>query len=114
MEFITHLRHRIVWSCAGLRDTWASEYSLRSWVWAKLVSTALALWLLSGAELALIFALGLLVLAPELMNTAIERTVDLVSLERSELARLAKDAGSAAVMVTALAAGVAWVVVLVG
>jgi diacylglycerol kinase (ATP) len=55
-----------------------------------------------------------LVLVMELMNTAIERAVDLVSLERSELARMAKDAGSAGVMVSAIAAGVAWVAVLVG
>ena len=74
----------------------------------------MAFWLLDGAELALILALGLLVLAAELFNTAVERTVDLVSLEKSELARLAKDAASAGVMVTAIATGVAWVVVLLG
>jgi len=113
MEFIKRLKWRIIWSCAGLRDTWASEHSFRSWVWANLVSAGLAFWLLSGVELALILALGLLVLAMELMNTAIERAVDLVSLEKSELARLAKDAGSAAVMISAIAAGVAWIVLLV-
>ena len=74
----------------------------------------MAIWLLTGAELALILTLGILVLVMELMNTAIERAVDLVSLERSELARMAKDAGSAGVMVSAIAAGVAWVAVLVG
>lgn len=74
----------------------------------------MAFWLLHGAELALILALGVLVLAAELFNTAIERAVDLVSLEKSELARQAKDAGSAGLMVTAIAAGVAWGVVLVG
>ena len=74
----------------------------------------MAFWLLDGAELALILALGLLVLAAELFNTAVERTVDLVSLEKSELARLAKDAASAGVMVTAIATGVAWVAVLLG
>ncbi|MDB4213700.1 diacylglycerol kinase [Octadecabacter sp.] len=112
-EFFERLKLRVIWSCAGLRDTWLSEYSFRSWVWANLVSAGLAFWLLSGAELALILALGILVLAMELMNTAIERAVDLVSLERSALARMAKDAGSAAVMVSAIAAGVAWVVVMV-
>ncbi len=74
----------------------------------------MAIWLLTGAELTLILALGILVLVMELMNTAIERAVDLVSLERSELERMAKDAGSAGVMVSAIAAGVAWVAVLVG
>lgn len=112
MEFLKRLNWRIIWSCAGLRDTWASEYSFRSWVWANVVSGGLALWLLNGAELALILALGVLVLAVELINTAVERAVDLVSTEQSELARMAKDAGSAAVMVAAIAVGVAWVVVL--
>lgn len=114
IEFFKRLKWRIVWSSAGLRDTWVSEHSFRSWVWANVVSAALALWLLEGAELALILALGILVLAVELINTAIERTVDLISLEKSDLARMAKDAGSAGVMVSAIAAGVAWIVVLVG
>lgn len=113
MGFVERLKWRVVWSCAGLRDTWASEHSFRSWVWANVVSAALALWLLEGAALALILALGLLVLVVELLNTAVERTVDLISLEESELARKAKDAASAAVMLSAIATGVAWVVFLV-
>lgn len=113
MAFFKRLKWRIIWSWAGLRDTWASEHSFRSWVWANAVSAVLAFWLLSGVELALILALGVLILAVELINTAIERTVDLISEEQSELARMAKDAGSAGVMITAIAAGLAWVVVLV-
>ncbi|WP_375281271.1 diacylglycerol kinase [Pseudooctadecabacter sp.] len=113
MEFFKRLKLRIIWSSAGIADAWRAEHSFRSWVWANLVSAALALWWLEGTEVALILALGILVLAMELANTALERAVDLVSLERSELARQAKDAGSAAVMVTAIAAGVAWVICLV-
>lgn len=114
MGFVERLKWRVIWSCAGLRDTWQSEHSFRSWVWANVVSAGLALWLLEGSALALILALGILVLAMELANTALERAVDLVSLDKSELARMAKDAGSAAVMVTALATGAAWVAVLAG
>lgn len=114
MGFFERLKYRWVWSWAGIGDAWRNEHSFRSWVWANVVSGGLALWLLDGAELALILALGVLVLAMELANTALERAVDLVSLEQSELARQAKDAGSGAVMVSAFAAGVAWVVVLVG
>ncbi len=113
LNFLQRLRWRVVWSCAGLSDAWRQEHSFRSWVWANVVSALLAFWLLEGAELALILALGVLVLAAELFNTAVERVVDLVSLEKSELAKQAKDAGSAGVMVTAIAVGVAWVVVLV-
>ncbi len=113
--FMTRLKSRIVWSWAGCCDAWEREHSFRTWVWANVISAALALWLpLEPAERALILALGILVLAAELMNTAIERTVDYISEDPHDLARRAKDAGSAGVAVTAVAAGVAWIVVLAG
>jgi diacylglycerol kinase (ATP) len=54
------------------------------------------------------------VLVMELVNTAIEETVDYISTAHDPRAGRAKDAGSAAVAVAAIAGGVAWVVVLVG
>jgi diacylglycerol kinase (ATP) len=114
MGFFERLKWRCMWSWAGLRDAWLQEPSFRSWVWANVVSAGLAIRLLDGAELALILALGVLVLAAELLNTGLERVVDLVSLEQSELARQAKDAGSAGVAMAGVAVGVAWVVVLLG
>lgn len=113
--FLSHLKNRTVWSWSGLIATWRGEYSFRSWVWANLVSAALAFWLpITTGERALILVLGILVLAAELFNTAIERAVDHTSTDHHELAGQAKDAASAAVALTAIAAGVAWVVVLVG
>ena len=41
-------------------------------------------------------------------NTAIERVVDDIGMERRDLAKQAKDAGSAAVAVTAISVGAAW------
>lgn len=103
------------WSLAGWRAAWASEKSLRQWTLANVLSAALAMTLdLSPGERALILALGLLVLAAELANTAIEEVVDYISTDRDPRAGKAKDCGSAAVAVTALAAGLAWVVVLIG
>jgi len=58
--------------------------------------------------------LRMLVLAAECMNTAVERIVDDISLEKRDLARQAKDCGSAAVAVTAVAVGVGWVCALIG
>lgn len=111
--FFHRLRLRIVWSWAGCVATYRSEYSFRTWVWANLISGALAILLpLTGAERALILALGILVMAFELINTAVEHTVDYISKEQHPLAGAAKDAGSAAVAVCALAAGAAWVVIL--
>jgi diacylglycerol kinase (ATP) len=114
-SFINRLKHRCIWSWAGGLDSWRTEHSFRSWVWANLASAALAFTLpLSAGERALILSLGILVLAMELMNSAIERVVDYISLDQHELAKQAKDAGSAAVAVVAIATGVAWVVVLWG
>ena len=53
----------------------------------------------------------MLVLVAELMNTAIEATVDRISLERHPLAGLAKDVGSAAVVGTILISAVCWMVI---
>ena len=57
----------------------------------------------------LIICLGLLVLAAECFNTAIERVVNHLSPGPHPLAKAAKDPGSAGVAVTAFTAGVAWV-----
>lgn len=115
LYFFKRLKDRVIWSWAGCVDAWANEHSFRSWVWANLISATLAFLLpLETGERALILALGVLVLAAELFNTAIERAVDYISEERHPLAGQAKDAGSAGVAVTAIAAGVAWVVLLVG
>lgn len=102
-----------VWSLAGWRAAWASEKSLRQWTVVNLLSAGLALWLdLTSTERALILALGLLVLAAELINTAIEEVVDAASPGETAWAKKAKDCGSAGVALAALAGGAAWVVVL--
>lgn len=69
---------------------------------------------MTSGERALILALGLLILAAEVMNTALEEIVDYLSTERHPRAKKAKDCGSAAVALTAIAGGVAWLVVLIG
>lgn len=104
---------RAVWSWQGWCHAWREEQSLKQWVIANGVSATLAFSLEMGTgERALILALGVLVLAAELFNTAIERCVDYISTEQHPLAKQAKDAGSAGVAVTAIAAGVAWGVVI--
>ena len=115
MEFLRRLKLRCIWSWSGCVATWRSEHSFRSWVWANLISAALALALpLTPAERALILALGLLVLAAELLNTAIEDAVDYISTDDHPLAKRAKDAGSAGVALASIAVGLAWLVILIG
>ena len=109
------LANTVIWSWEGFRAAWATEKTLRQWTLANVLSAVLAFSLdLTSAERGLILALGLLILAAELINTAIEEVVDHISPGPDPRAKKAKDCGSACVALTALAAGVAWVVVLVG
>jgi len=102
-----------LWSWRGWAAAWKSEKTLRQWTLANAASAALAFWLpLGPGERALILALGLVLLAAELMNTAVETVVNLVSPAQHPLAAKAKDCASAAVALTALAAGTAWTVIL--
>jgi len=63
---------------------------------------------------ALMVASVLLVLIVELLNSALEATVDRVSIENHPLAKRAKDIGSAAVFVALLNAVIVWGMVLLG
>ncbi len=56
----------------------------------------------------LLFSANCMVLIVELLNTAVETIVDKISPEYDELAGRAKDIGSAAVLVSLIAAGVVW------
>lgn len=78
-----------------------------------IVLVPLGLWLGHGGmeKLALITS-PLLVLAAELLNSAIEAVVDKVSPEFHELAGRAKDMGSAAVFMLLLLMGLSWALVL--
>lgn len=103
------------WSWQGWSAAWASEKSIRQWTAVNAVSALLAMILdLTGAERAIILALGLLVLAAELINTALEEAVDYISTNQDPRAGKIKDCGSAVVAVTAIAGGVAWLAILFG
>jgi len=64
-------------------------------------------------RLALIGSLLLLILV-EVLNTAVEVVVDRIGLERHALSGLAKDLGSAAVLIAMLMALMTWITVLYG
>lgn len=68
---------------------------------------------LPGLYKLLLLALNSLVLLVELLNSAIEKIVDLASPGYHPLAKQAKDLGSAAVLLSLLLALTGWVVALV-
>ncbi|PTX53415.1 diacylglycerol kinase (ATP) [Gemmobacter caeni] len=112
---LARLRNTATWSWEGWAASWRNEKSLRQWFAVNIASAALAFTLdLTPGERALILALGVLLLAAELMNTAVEEVVDYISTDHDPRAKRAKDAASAAVAVTAIAGGLAWLMILLG
>lgn len=112
---VERVRQRAIWSWEGFVHVARTEASLHQWLWANLISGVAAMALpLTAAERAVILMGGVIVLAAECFNTAIERVVDDISETQRPRAKQAKDAGSAGVAVTAVAVGVAWVVILAG
>lgn len=81
---------------AGIRHGWATQRNFRIEVVLGAVAILTALWL--RAPLAPVLLACGLVLGLELMNTALEALVDLVSPEPHPLARVAKDAAAGAVL----------------
>jgi len=65
-----------------------------------------------GVERALLVGPMILVLIVELLNSAIEATVDRIGFEHHELSGLAKDIGSAAVLLSFVLLGLTWLLVL--
>ena len=102
-----------VWSCQGLRAAWLHESSFRLEVYLLVVLAPLAIWLgVDGVERALLLGSCLLVLAVELLNSAIEAVIERYGPEFHELAGRAKDMGSAAVFVTMVNVLVVWGLIL--
>ncbi|PKH70132.1 diacylglycerol kinase [Stenotrophomonas sp. Betaine-02u-21] len=101
------------WSLQGLRSAWLHESSFRLEVVMALAALPAAVWLGdSGVERALLVGSVLLVLALELLNSAIEAVIERYGPEIHELAGRAKDMGSAAVFVALCNVGLTWAFLL--
>ena len=102
------------WSLQGLRAAWLHESSFRLEVYLLVILTPVALWLGHGAiERALMIGSCLLVLAAELLNSAVEAVIERYGPEHHELAGRAKDMGSAAVFVLMMNVLLCWGLILV-
>lgn len=97
----------------GFRAAWREEEAFRQECLLAAVTVPLGLWLgANGVERALLVGPVFFLLAIELVNSAVEATVDRIGPERHPLSGLAKDLGSAAVFVAFVLLGLNWVLVL--
>ena len=101
------------YSIEGLAAAWKHEAAFRQEAMLAVVLVPLGLWLgRTGVEKALLAGSVLAVLVVELLNSGVEAIVDRASPEIHELAKRAKDLGSAAVMVSIAATCLVWGLVL--
>jgi diacylglycerol kinase (ATP) len=101
------------YSLAGLAAAVRHEDAFRMELILAVLLTPLALWLgNTGVERALLIGSLIIVLIVELLNSAVEATVDRISFENHRLAKRAKDIGSAAVMLSLVNAGVVWLLII--
>jgi diacylglycerol kinase (ATP) len=99
----------------GLAAAWRHEIPFRLELAAATFFLPLGLYLgETGVERTLLSASVLLVLIVELVNSAIETTVDRVSLDDHPLSKRAKDIASAAVGLAILNAALTWALILFG
>ena len=110
---LRRLLNALGYSVEGFKAAYKHEDAFRQEVRLAIILTPLAFYLGNSAiEIALMVARVLLVLIVELLNSAIEAVVDRVSIERHELAKRAKDIGSAAVFIALLVTVVVWCLIL--
>lgn len=103
------------YSLSGIQAAYRHEDAFRQEALLAAILIPLALWLpASGIGHALMIGSVILVLIVELINSAVEATVDRISLEHHELAKRAKDIGSAAVFFALVNVVLVWSLVLLG
>ena len=102
---------RLNFAWSGIRNTWRSEASFRTHVWltVALLTVLLILrppllwWALCGVMVSL-------VIAAELINTALENLADHLHPEQHPRIKIVKDCAAAAVLI--LSAGALWVALM--
>lgn len=111
--FQRRILNTLGYSLQGLRWAFRHEEAFRLEVIAFVVLAPTGIYLAATALEAILLLTSLvLVMIVELLNTAVEKTIDRFSHERHPTAKIAKDIGSAAVLLAIGLAIVIWLVIL--
>ena len=109
----TRLLRAFGYSFQGFRQVWREEAAFRQEVGLSLLVIPGGLYLgRSGVERAMLVSPMLMILVVEILNSAVEAVVDRSGTERHPLAGMAKDMGSAAVMLSFALLGTVWLLIL--
>lgn len=98
----------------GFKAAWKGEAAFRQEVVLAAVLLSLVFFVGQNAiEYSLLAGSVLMVLVVELLNSAIEATVDRIGPEKHHLSKNAKDMGSAAVLVSLMIVLFIWAVIII-
>jgi diacylglycerol kinase (ATP) len=110
---LTRVVRAFGYSFQGFGHAWREEAAFRQEAILAAVMIPIGLYLgRSGVERAILVSPVLLILVVEILNSAVEAVVDRSGMERHPLAGMAKDMGSAAVMLSFVLLGTVWLLVL--
>ena len=110
---LRRLVNALNYSLSGLLLAWQDESAFRQEIILAIVLVPVAFMVPVGlTHRVLLVASVMLVLVVEMINSAIEATVDRISLDIHPLAKRAKDMGSAAVLLTLTNAILTWIMIL--
>jgi diacylglycerol kinase (ATP) len=110
---IKRLINAFGYSLSGFKVAFAKEDAFRQEVFLSIILVTVAVYI-SNSPIELVLLIGSTLLVPiiELLNSAIEATVDRVSLDKHPLAKRAKDIGSAAVFLSLVNLAATWLIIV--
>jgi diacylglycerol kinase (ATP) len=107
-----HIQNALIYSWDGFKAAWDNEKSFRTEVIVIALMIPVGIWIGETAvQWAMLIGSSLLVLITELLNSAVEKVVDRISMEQHILSKQAKDLGSAAAAVSMLTAVIVWALI---
>lgn len=110
---IKRLINAFFYSVAGFRAAWKNEEAFRQEILAGIIIVPAGFFLgATGTQKAMLILSYFIIPLVELLNTAVEATVDRVGMEKHELSGRAKDLGSASVFLSICIAAIVWILVI--
>ena len=110
---LKRLINAFFFSLAGFKAAWKNEEAFRQEIIAGIVIIPAGFFLgETGTQKAVLLLSYFIIPLVELLNTAVEATVDRVGMEKHELSGRAKDLGSASVFLSICVAAIVWILIV--
>ncbi|KTD71266.1 diacylglycerol kinase [Legionella tucsonensis] len=114
VKAVLKLKEATRYSFYGLKAAFQDEFAFRLELLAGIIALPLAFFIgTTHVERALLISTLFIVLIAELLNSAIETTLNRMSRDWNPLTKKAKDLGSAAVFITIINALVVWIMIII-